>query len=193
MRIAFRVPALVASFVAALSLALPSATWADPPSHAPAHGWRKKHDPYYMGYTGKKWPQDYGIIEGSCNRTAIGAVLGGAVGGAVGSTIGKGDGRTVAIIVGTVLGAAIGAKIGKDMDQTDRACIGHALELGGDKHRVAWTNEETGVRYLVTPLRGFEQNGQQCREFTTKTTYKGKTIEEKSKACRAGEGEWRLL
>ena len=26
--------------------------FADPPAHAPAHGWRKKNDPDYVGYTG---------------------------------------------------------------------------------------------------------------------------------------------
>jgi len=39
---------------------------ADPPPWAPAHGWRKKNDPNYVGYTGKKWDKDYGIIEGRC-------------------------------------------------------------------------------------------------------------------------------
>jgi surface antigen len=179
--------------LALAGLVVPAMTWANPPPWAPAHGWRKKNDPDYVGYTGKKWPKDYGVIEGNCNRAAIGAVLGGAVGGAVGSTVGKGDGRTVAIIVGTVLGAAIGAKIGKDMDQVDRACIGHALELGGDRHGVTWLNEETGVRFLVTPVRGFERDGQQCREFTTRTTYKNKVAEDKGKACRVGDGEWRML
>ena len=28
---------------------------AQPPAHAPAHGWRKKNDPHYVGYTGYKW------------------------------------------------------------------------------------------------------------------------------------------
>ena len=28
---------------------------ADPPKHAPAHGWRKKHDPYYVGFSGYRW------------------------------------------------------------------------------------------------------------------------------------------
>jgi len=31
---------------------------ADPPDHAPAHGWRKKHDPAYVGYTGREWERD---------------------------------------------------------------------------------------------------------------------------------------
>ncbi|HEY3326730.1 MAG TPA: glycine zipper 2TM domain-containing protein [Novimethylophilus sp.] len=103
-------PALIAC---TLLIPLSPAVYADPPSWAPAHGWRKKHDPYYTGYSGKRWYDDYGIIEGTCNRDKIGAVLGGVTGGAIGSTVGKGDGKTVAIIVGTVLGAVVGNQIGK--------------------------------------------------------------------------------
>ena len=59
---------------------------ADPPPHAPAHGWRKKNDPYYVGYTGRQWTDDYGIRSGRCDRdrshmaTAVGAVAGGVIG-----------------------------------------------------------------------------------------------------------------
>ena len=38
----------------ALTAAVPQGAYADPPPWAPAHGWRKKHDPNYVGYTGKK-------------------------------------------------------------------------------------------------------------------------------------------
>lgn len=41
-------------------------SYADPPAHAPAHGWRKKHDPYYQGYSGYQWQRDYGVIRGEC-------------------------------------------------------------------------------------------------------------------------------
>lgn len=180
-------------FIAGVGLMLPAVSYADPPSHAPAHGWRKKHDPDYVGYTGKKWPKDYGVLSGQCNRTAVGAVLGGVVGGAVGSQIGKGDGRTVAIIVGTVLGAAIGAKVGRDMDEADRACFGHALELAKDKQSVEWRNESTGVHYLLTPIRGFKEDGKMCREYVAQSTYEEKKSQKKGKACRAEEGEWRVL
>ncbi len=182
-----------ATWLAALALAVPIAAWADPPPHAPAHGWRKKHDPYYLGYSGKKWPSDYGIVSGRCDRAAIGAVLGGVAGGVIGSTVGKGDGRTVAIIVGTVLGAAIGAKIGSDMDAADQACVGHALELAGVRRSVSWTNETTGVRYVVTPLAGFQRDGQECREFVLSSTLRDKHAEQRRQACRGGDGEWRVL
>src|SRR3989304_2554462 len=60
---------------------LPPPALSDPPPWAPAHGWRKKNDPHYVGYTGKKWERDYGIIGGRCHTAAVGAALGGAVGG----------------------------------------------------------------------------------------------------------------
>ncbi len=101
-------------------------TFANPPSWAPAHGWRKKNDPEYRGYTGRQWSDDYGVSTGRCNREAVATALGGVIGGALGSVVGKGDGRTVAIIVGSVLGAAIGNKIGRDLDNADRGCLGQA-------------------------------------------------------------------
>src|SRR3989304_10086085 len=90
-----------------LVLALPSLpppALSNPPPWAPAHGWRKKNDPHYVGYTGKKWERDYGIIGGRCNTAAVGAGLGGAVGGVLGSQVGKGGGPGV----GTVRGGATG-------------------------------------------------------------------------------------
>lgn len=82
------------TIIAALLLPASPVAYTDPPPWAPAHGWRKKHDPYYQGYSGTHWEQDYGIINGKCNREAIGTALGGAVGGAIGSSVGKdGQGR----------------------------------------------------------------------------------------------------
>src|SRR5689334_20662647 len=95
---------------------LPSVTYADPPPWAPAHGWRRQHDPDYVGYTGKKWERDYGIASGRCDREAIGNLLGAAVGGAVGSQIGKGSGNAVATVAGAVLGSVVGAKVGRELD-----------------------------------------------------------------------------
>jgi surface antigen len=176
-----------------LALAVPPAAYADPPSWAPAHGWRKKNDPYYTGYSGRNWNNDYGIMSGRCNRAAVGAAVGAVVGGAVGSQIGKGDGRSVAIILGSVFGAMIGSSIGRDMDQADRACLGHALELAKDSSRVAWTNPDTGVDYLVTPQRGFTYQNRPCREYTTRITSGGRSETVAGKACQNGDGVWETL
>ena len=82
---------------------------ADPPPYAPAHGWRAKHDPYYVGYTGRHWNDDYGIRQGRCDRAdLVGTVLGTVVGGAVGSAVGSDNNRLIAILAGAAIGAIIG-------------------------------------------------------------------------------------
>ncbi len=176
-----------AGLLASLLLLSLGTAGATPPSHAPAHGWRKQHDPGYMGYTGKTWTQDYGIVAGRCNREAVGAVLGGVVGGAIGSKVGKGDGNKVAIIVGTALGAILGAKTGRELVQSDAACIGHALELAKDGQRVTWS-DDAGTQYRVKPLKGFSENGLPCRSF--ELTVGGKTAQRN--ACQPEPGAWEV-
>jgi surface antigen len=153
----------------ALVLALPCVALATPPSWAPAHGWRKKNDPAYAGYSGREWDYDYGVRTGSCDRGRIGQVLGGVVGGVAGGAIGaevaKGsEHREVAIVVGTVIGAAIGSDIGRRMDKTDRSCVGHSLELADYGQSVKWTNPNTRVTYQLTPLDA-ERGDDGCRRF----------------------------
>jgi surface antigen len=165
---------------------------ADPPRHAPAHGWRKKHDPEYVGYTGTRWERDYDIREGRCNRDAIGAVLGGIAGAAIGSRIGDGDGRTVAIIAGTALGALIGSRIGRSIDDGDRACIGHALEVGTAGRNVVWQNAATGVNYVVVPGGGSKSGTSTCRNFTLIALADGKKSTQQGLACQSKPGMWQI-
>ena len=180
-----------AAALVSLSL-LPFPAPAGPPPWAKAHGWRKKNDPYYVGYTGKKWEKDYGVIEGHCNTKAVGAVVGGVVGGAIGSQVGSKQDRPVAIILGTAIGALIGAKIGQEIDNSDRGCIGHALELAGENKTVVWKNEATGVNYRLTPTRNLGDQKNPCREFTTAVSSGKKTDTVKGVACRRADGSWAL-
>ena len=139
-------------------------------------------------------------MEGKCNTAEVGAVLGGVAGGVIGSQVAKGDDRPIAIVVGTVLGAVIGHEIGSHIENSDRACMGHALELAGAQKAVSWTNASTGVNYILTPTRNFRKDGKDCREFTTKvskTGTKGKKARKsatpaKAVACRQGNGEWQM-
>jgi surface antigen len=175
------------SLVSFLCLLIAAPALAEPPPWAPAHGWRKKNDPNYVGYTGKKWDRDYGIIGGRCNTAAIGAVLGGVTGAVVGSRASEED-RPVAIVLGTTIGAIIGAKIGHEIDESDRACMGHALELAGEKKTVVWTNRSTGVTYRLTPVRNLERPG--CREFRTVMAVGKKRDAVTGVACRRPDGDW---
>lgn len=164
-----------------------------PPDHAPAHGWRKKHDPRYIGYTGRAWERDYGVLEGSCRRKEIGTVVGAVIGGAIGSQIGDGSGRTVAIIVGSVLGGVLGREIGKDLDEADRGCVGHALELLEPGKSVRWINDRTNVSYVLTPLAWSGKDSKHCRRFKLKASHGKKRKTSEGRACRDSSGVWRMI
>jgi surface antigen len=179
--------ALLSASVLASGVAL-----SDPPDHAKAHGWRKKHDPRYVGYTGGGWEEDYGVREGTCNRKAVGTVVGAVLGGVVGSQVGDGDGRTVAVIVGSVLGAVIGREIGKELDEADRGCVGHALELAEIGRPVRWMNERTNVSYIVTPLAIEAKDPKNCRRFKLQANAGKKQEASNGRACRDSEGVWKI-
>ena len=174
-----------------LLLTLPCIAMADPPDWAPAHGWRQKHDAHYEGYSGRDWDDDYGVRSGSCNRSEIGAVIGAVAGGAIGSQVGKGDHRPAAIAVGTVIGAVIGADVGRRMDQTDRACVGHALELADSGEVVSWMNPNTQVTYQLTPL-GNERYENGCRRFRLIAHGGFGLAEGRTVACPDAQGVWSL-
>lgn len=165
---------------------------ADPPAHAPAHGWRKKHEGAYVGRTGVAWDNDYEITSGRCNRDAIGAVVGGVVGGAIANRVGD-ENRAVATLIGVVAGALIGHKIGAELDERDRDCVGHALEIGGGGRVVAWANETTGVRYQLTPGADRTRNGAPCREFTLAASAHGEQSSHPGLACRSQTGAWQIV
>jgi len=182
---------ILARAVLVLLIALPCIALAAPPAWAPAHGWRKKHDPAYAGYSGRGWDDDFGVRSGRCDRAEIGAVLGGVAGGVIGAEAGKGDTRAVAIVVGTVIGAAIGAEIGRRMDKTDRSCVGHSLELAAPGQTVAWANANTGVSYKLTPSeKSAGTSG--CRKFRLVATGNFGLSEGRTVACPAADGTWTL-
>lgn len=185
----------------ALVVAIPCAVLAAPPDWAPAHGWRKKHDPTYaghMGYSGRDWDSDYGIESGGCDRSRIGqvpgSVTGGVVGGVVGSQVSKGSAgthRNAAIVVGTVIGATIGSEIGRRMDRTDRSCVGHSLELAEVGRSVRWTNPNTRVSYQLTPLEDVADHDG-CRSFRLVAHGNFGLSEGRTVACPDSTGTWTL-
>lgn len=184
----------IAALLLASSLTLTSfAALADPPAHAPAHGWRKKHDPNYVGYSGARYEEDFEVSAGRCNREAIGAAIGGVAGGALGSTVANPEHRTVGIIVGATVGALIGARIGRNLDEGDRGCFGHALELARPGGRVMWDNPATGVSYVLQPGNPERSDGGMCRKFTLSASAGREKSTQSGKACQKSPGVWRIV
>ncbi len=162
----------------------PTPSLAAPPAHAPAYGYHKQAPKaqHYKGKSGIVYVNDYGILAGRCNRDEIGAVLGGMTGAVIGSQVAGPDNQVVGMVTGGALGAVLGHAIGDSMDERDRACIGHSLELGKPNVPVLW--RDGGHLYRFTP-RGEASNGCRYANIVVDDRHPRDVL-----ACPAGKGNW---
>lgn len=192
-----------------LSLLLPvwgcGSAFADPPSWAPANGYRHHHerdgedDNEDEGFTPDREAVQspvipmYGIDRGTCDRELIGRLLGGAAGAAVGSTIGQGNDNATSIIAGTIIGMIVGGNIGRSMDRVDQGCVGQILEHAPNGRMVAWDDGHGRTRYQVTPGKPFRDNrGRNCRKYLTESVVDGSSHRTYNTACRESSGAWQM-
>jgi surface antigen len=168
---------------------------ADPPAHAPAHGWRAKQERQnvYVGYGGYEWVEDFGVRSGNCDRRAIATAIGGIAGALIANRVADEENRTVATLLGAAAGALIGNRIGRYIDKADEACVGHALELAEPGQPVRWTNEVTGVAYQVVPGTERRRDGSACREFTFTAISGSHRSSRRGLGCESEPGAWQIV
>jgi len=131
----------------------------------------------YVGYTGIPWSKDYGVVSGRCNPAAADKALGM-----------QDAPRSIALAV-----AGSGdSKLIDSMDDRDRACMGHALELVRKGNTASWSNSETGRAYRVTMAQDYVYEGLPCREFSAVVTARGAKETLKGGACRRPEAKWEI-
>ena len=175
---------------------------ADPPDWAPAHGHRDKHGRHHQrddDDDGREHrqvvavapapvviEQRYGVMNGHCNRQALGTVLGGLAGGVVGNQVSHGDAAATAI--GTVVGALLGNAAGQSFDQADRGCSQQVLQYAQNGTPVQWANGPT--TYVMTPAAIFREGDRQCRNFDMVMRSGGQQWQEKRRACRGPGDSW---
>lgn len=175
-----------------LALLIAAPAMADPPDHAPAHGYRdkdkrEKRERHYRGYTGVEWDHDYGIAQGRCNTDAALTALGAASGAIIGNRSASPENRTIATLAGAIIGGIIGNAVGDAIDDADRACIGHSLEVGPIGHLVSWTNPRTGIQYRLRPVRDLPGG---CRVFEYQSGPRGRSLQ--LTACRSATAAWTI-
>lgn len=182
-----------------LALFITTSVYSEPPSWAPAHGYRNKHknkhqDKHGHDYYDEDYADDIGIFDGRCNYEKIGTIVGGAAGAVIGSKVVDKDDRVVGAIAGTIIGVIIGKTIGRVIDERDRHCTAQGLEYAKHGQSINWHNPNTNIDYTVTPLSSYQSGGLDCRLFTTKAkSSSGKVTSYESDACLHDDGVWRTL
>ena len=177
-----------------LALVLVStAVVAEPSAWAPAHGQREQrdqHHPQREAVPVRVEPvvieQRYGVLNGHCNRQALGTVLGAVVAGVVGNQVGSGDAAATAI--GTVVGALVGTAADQSFDHIDRGCAQQVLQYAQNGAPVQWMNGAT--TYVMTPAALFREGDRQCRNFVMTVDSDGRQWRENRRACRGPGASW---
>ena len=161
----------------------------------------------YTGYGGKRWNTDYGIGAGRCDRDAIVVEAGEAPKTLVQRHEENLRNRSVAII-----GASSGSglllatrTLGGRLDDRDRHCLGHVLELGTAGREVVWVNPTTRQSHVAvvteytpsTAVPSGKRPGAQerCRVLVVTSTAVGvgrRGPAQTLVACQANPGVWSI-
>lgn len=200
-RLTFRLSKLLLLFSIffVLTVFISTTVYSKPPPWAPAHGYRHKHKNKHAKHNGHyHYEESYadllGIFDGKCKYEKIGTVVGAATGAVIGAKVTDKNDRVVGVLAGTVVGILVGKTIGKAIDEQDRHCASQALEFVGDGQNVLWRNPNTYTTYQITPVKTYQQNGLDCRQFVTKAaSSNGHVSKFENDACLHEDGAWRTL
>lgn len=171
----------------------------DRDQHHDDRPWRRDDRPYqgnrgyhgnhgYHGYDGDNWDDDYGVVSsGRCNTDAVLGVAGAVTGAVIGNRTAAPANRGIATVIGAIAGGIIGSAVGNSIDDGDRACMGHSLELAPIGRPVVWVNPRSRVAWRVVPMSNISR---ECREFAVYRDYGGRHSREHMVACRRDRGNW---
>ena len=145
----------------------------------------------FRGYSGIRWPSDFQVRSGHCDRRSIMesprrreaiASLGER----------RALNRTAALLIGARVSNLLPSEVGPEVDEGDRACMGQVLELGASGHWVKWDNGATGVHYEMRPDAGRDGIAGACRAFRLKASGNYEKVKRDAMACESGPGLWQL-
>jgi hypothetical protein len=157
-----------------------------------------------VGHGGTRWSTDYGIGAGRCDRDAI--VVDATPGGK--TLVQRHEenlrNRSVGIIGATPgTGLLLSTRLGGRLDERDRRCVGHMLEVGVPGRQVGWTNGTTRQSYVVavseyTPTSAVPSGtrpgaNERCRVLLLTTTGVGVGVGARVGAGAAGRGNTETL
>jgi surface antigen len=184
--------------VAAHAQQSPSSQASREPPHR--YGWPLRTSGTYVGWSGARWSRDFGVASGRCNRRDIATIVlvpdgRGTLTPQVVAQVPAGYTRNVGTLRGASVAALVGASLNQDLDDQDRDCMGHALEIGKPGRSVSWQNPGTQLTLAITPGRENRSRkssgGYKCREYVVTIARPGAAaVSKPGVACQAEPGLW---
>ncbi len=145
----------------------------------------------FRGYSGVRWPSDFQVRSGHCDRKSIteSPRRGDAI-----ASLGerRSLNRNAALLVGARVSDLLPSDVGPEVDEGDRACMGEVLELGASGNWVKWDNGATGVHYEMWPDAGRDGIAGACSRFHLTAIGNYKKVRREALACESGPGLWQL-
>jgi hypothetical protein len=160
----------------------------------------------YTGYGGTRWSTDYGIGAGRCDRDSIIVQAEDSRKTLVQRHEENLKNRTVGIIGATTgSGVLLSTRLGGRLDDRDRHCLGHVLELGAVGREVSWVNPSTRQAVVAVvneftpgtriPTGSGPKGQERCRVLVLTTTAVGVAARGPAQtliACQANPGVWSI-
>lgn len=187
-----------AAFAAAIAVAALGSASIPAQSTAPGGG--------YTGYGGTRWSTDYGIGAGRCDRDAIVLQVEDSRKTLVQRHEENLKNRTVGIIGATSgSGVLLSTRLGGRLDERDRHCLGHVLEVGAVGREVTWVNPTTRQAFVAVvneltpttriPTGSGPKAQDRCRVLVLTTNSVGVAARGPAQtliACQANPGVWSI-
>ncbi len=133
----------------------------------------------FIGYTGKPWANDFGVLRGQCQVQDIQA----------GALKGEFEVSMAQVEPGELFTAIFPSSSLIDAFTIDSHCFGHTLELVPSGQPVRWLNPASGIGVYLSP----GQKSDTCRSFLGVTIFNGEKRKFRGEACSPTKGVWRIL
>ena len=133
----------------------------------------------FVGYTGKRWNSDFGVLRGECNVKDLARLY----------KKGTAFTDTALLELDAAAQALLTSSTRNEVaDLIDTACFGQTLELVPSGQAVRWLNSASGVGVYLSP--GAKSDS--CRTYLGVLAVSGQKTKFRGEACSPTPGVWRI-
>ena len=132
----------------------------------------------FIGYTGKGWNSDFGVLRGQCDGKMV-------QGEALKGTLIE---QMALVQPGPAFQSIFPQSILVDALAVDSHCFGHTMELVPSGQAVRWLNPVNGMGVYLSP----GAKSDTCRTFLGVTILNGEKKKFRGEVCSPSKGAWQI-